>query len=72
MTDNHVDNKRRRLLTIATTGVGLAGTAALMVPLAGSMSPSEKAKSAGAPVEVDISKLELGQQLTIEWRGKPV
>lgn len=72
MTDNHVDNKRRRLLTIATTGVGLAGTVAMAVPFAGSMLPSEKAKAAGAPVEVDISKLESGQQLTIEWRGKPV
>ena len=72
MTDNHVDNKRRRLLTIATTGMGLAGTVAMVVPFAGSMAPSEKTKSAGAPVEVDISKLEAGQQLTVEWRGKPV
>ncbi len=67
-----VDNSRRRLLTIATTGVGLLGTAALIVPFAGSLSPSEKAKAAGAPVEVDISQLEPGQQLTVEWRGKPV
>jgi ubiquinol-cytochrome c reductase iron-sulfur subunit len=72
MTDNHVDHKRRRLLTIATTGVGLAGTVAMVVPFAGNMSPSEKAKSAGAPVQVDISKLEPGQQLTVAWRGKPV
>lgn len=67
-----VDNSRRRLLTIATTGVGLLGTAALIVPFAGSLSPSEKAKAAGAPVEVDISQLEPGQQLTVAWRGKPV
>jgi ubiquinol-cytochrome c reductase iron-sulfur subunit len=72
MTDNHVDNKRRRLLTIATTGVGLAGVAGIAVPFAGSMSPSERAKAAGAPVEVDISKLEAGQQLIVKWRGKPV
>ena len=72
MTDDHVDGKRRRLLTIATTGVGLVGTAGLVVPFAGSLLPSEKAKAAGAPVEVDISKLESGQQLTVEWRGKPV
>ncbi len=72
MTDNHVDNKRRRLLTIATTGVGMAGVAGLAVPFAGSLSPSEKARAAGAPVEVDISKLESGQQLIVKWRGKPV
>lgn len=67
-----VDNKRRRLLTMATSGVGLAGVAGLAVPFAGSMSPSEKAKAAGAPVQVDISKLEPGQQLIVKWRGKPV
>ena len=77
MTDRHmdhkqVDHKRRRLLTIATSGVGLAGVAGLAIPFAGSMSPSEKAKAAGAPVEVDISKLESGQQLVVKWRGKPV
>lgn len=72
MTDENVDHKRRRLLTIATSGIGLAGTAALLVPFAGSMVPSEKAKAAGAPVKVDISNLESGQQLTVEWRGKPV
>jgi ubiquinol-cytochrome c reductase iron-sulfur subunit len=52
--------------------VGLAGTIALAVPFAGSMVPSEKAKAAGAPVKVDISNLEVGQQITVEWRGKPV
>ena len=72
MTGDHVDNKRRRLLTIATTGVSLVGAAGLAVPFAGSMLPSEKAKAAGAPVEVDISKIESGQQITVEWRGKPV
>ena len=72
MTDDHVDYKRRRLLTVATSGVGLAGAVGLVVPFAGSLVPSEKAKAAGAPVKVDISKLEMGQQLTIEWRGKPV
>lgn len=72
MTDDHVDYKRRRMLTIATSGLGIVGGAALLVPFAGSMIPSEKAKAAGAPVKVDISKLETGQQLTVEWRGKPV
>lgn len=72
MTDEPVDNRRRRLLTAATTGMGLAGTAALMVPFAGSMLPSERAKAAGAPVEVDISGIGPGRQITVEWRGKPV
>ena len=67
-----MDSGRRHLLTIATTGVGMAGAVGLVVPFAGSLAPSEKAKAAGAPVEVDISKLEEGQQLTVEWRGKPV
>ena len=72
MTDDHVDSGRRRLLTIATTTAGLAGAIGLAIPFAGSLAPSEKAKAAGAPVKVDISKLEDGQQITVEWRGKPV
>lgn len=72
MTDNHVDYRRRRLLTVATSGMGLAGAVGLAVPFAGSLVPSEKAKAAGAPVRVDIGSLETGQQLTVEWRGKPV
>ena len=72
MSEDHVDNKRRRLLTIATAGVGALGAVGLAVPFAGSLTPSEKAKAAGAPVEVDISKMEPGQQITVEWRGKPV
>ena len=42
------------------------------VPFIASWNPSERAKSAGAPVEVDISKLEPGQLIRVEWRGKPV
>jgi len=67
-----VDGRRRRLLTAATTGMGLAGTAGLLVPFTGSMLPSEKAKAAGAPVAVDISGIAPGAQITVEWRGKPV
>ena len=70
--DNRVDNKRRRLLTAATGGMGLVGTGAMMTPFVGSMAPSEKARAAGAPVAVDISGIGPGQQLTVEWRGKPV
>ena len=67
-----VDANKRRWLTAATTGVGLAGTAAMLVPFAGSMVPSERARAAGAPVEVDVSGLAPGRQITVEWRGKPV
>jgi ubiquinol-cytochrome c reductase iron-sulfur subunit len=66
------DNSRRRFLTIATSVVGGVGAAAAAVPFIASWNPSERAKSAGAPVEVDISKLEPGQLIRVEWRGKPV
>ena len=69
---NTVDTDKRRFLTNATTVVGSVGAIAFAIPFISSMSPSAKARAAGAPVEVDISKLEVGQLLTIEWRGKPV
>jgi ubiquinol-cytochrome c reductase iron-sulfur subunit len=57
---------------LVTTGLGLVGTAFAATPFVLSMTPSARAKAAGAPVEVDIGKLEPGQLLTVEWRGKPV
>ena len=69
---NTVDTDKRRFLTNATTVVGSIGAIAVTIPFISSLSPSAKARAAGAPVEVDISKLEIGQLLTIEWRGKPV
>lgn len=70
---NTVDNSKRRFLTTAASVVvGGAGAAAIAVPFVTSMLPSAKARAAGAPVEVDISKLEVGQMITVEWRGKPV
>lgn len=63
---------RRRFLTAATSAVGIAGVAGVAVPFLGSWSPSEKAKAAGAPVKADISKIEPGQMVVIEWRGQPV
>ena len=69
---NKVDTDKRRFLTNATTVVGSIGAIAVTIPFISSLSPSAKARAAGAPVEVDISKLEIGQLLTIEWRGKPV
>lgn len=67
-----VDARRRRFLTASTTVVGAAGVAAAAWPFIASWRPSERARAAGAPVLVDISKLERGQQITVGWRGKPV
>jgi len=58
---------------IVTTGViGGAGVAAVAVPFVSTFQPSERAKAAGASVEVDISAMKPGEKLTVEWRGKPV
>ena len=70
-TEGKVDCGRRRLI-IATAAVGGAGAVTALVPFLSSMLPSERAKAAGAPVEVDISNLGSGQIITVEWRGKPV
>ncbi len=72
MSNAPADNSRRRFLTIATSVVGGVGAIGAAVPFIASWKPSERAKSAGAPVEVDISKLEPGQLIRAEWRGKPV
>src|SRR3989338_4331743 len=71
MSEEGVNPRRRRLLVI-TSGLGLVGTAFAATPFVLSMMPSARARAAGAPVEVDISKLESAQMLTIEWRGRPV
>lgn len=72
MSTEGVDKSKRRFLTAAATAVGGVGTIFAAVPFVSSMQPSAKTKAAGAPVEVDISKLEEGQRITVEWRGKPV
>ncbi len=72
MSSDGVDNSRRRFLTAATVVVGAAGTVAVAVPFVKSWNPSARARSAGAPVEADISKLEPGQQIIFKWQGKPV
>lgn len=72
MSTDGVDNSRRRFLTAATSVVGAVGTVGLAIPFISSMNPSARAKASGAPVEVDISKLEPGGMVTVEWRGKPV
>ncbi len=72
MSNAPVSNGRRRFLTATTSVVGGLGAVAVAVPFIKSWNPSAKAKAAGAPVEVDISKLEDGQMVRVEWRGKPV
>jgi ubiquinol-cytochrome c reductase iron-sulfur subunit len=67
-----IDRGRRQLLTAATTLTGAVGVAFAAVPFLASWKPSARAKALGAPVEIDISKLEPGAMLKIEWRGKPV
>ena len=66
------DIKRRRFLTGVTMGVGALGAAVGVSPFLISMSPSERAKNSGAPVSYDFSRLEPGQMVKVEWRGKPV
>ena len=72
MSNAPVDQGRRRFLTIATSVVGGVGAVGAAVPFIASWNPSEKAKQAGAAVSADISKLEPGQLIRVEWRGKPV
>jgi len=72
ISQENVDPGRRRLLIGGASVVGGAGAVALGASMLASMSPSARAKAAGAPVEADISKLEDGQMMTVEWRGKPV
>lgn len=72
MSTDGVNVSRRRLLIGATAAVGAVGAGFVAVPFVKSWSPSAKAKAAGAPVSQDISQLEPGQKLVIEWRGKPV
>ncbi len=67
-----INVERRRFLTTLTSVVGGVGAACAAVPFIGSWLPSAKAQAMGAPIEVDISKLESGQQLTVEWRGQPI
>jgi ubiquinol-cytochrome c reductase iron-sulfur subunit len=71
MAEQGVNRTRRRLLVV-TSGLGVIGAGFAAVPFITSMTPSARARAMGAPVEADISKLEPGQRLVVEWRGKPV
>ncbi|WP_305909085.1 ubiquinol-cytochrome c reductase iron-sulfur subunit [Methylomarinum sp. Ch1-1] len=72
MNNKGVDKSKRQFLTSALSVVGAVGTGYLAVPFLSQMQPSAKAMAAGAPVEVDISKMESGQLIRVAWRGKPV
>lgn len=72
MSNDGVNNGRRRFLVAATSVVGAAGAVGVAVPFVGSWFPSARAKAAGAPVRVNIGKIEPGQQIVAEWRGQPV
>ena len=63
---------RRQLLIAATSAVGAVGVIGAAVPFVKSWNPSAKAKAAGAPVQVDLGQLAVGQKLVVEWRGRPV
>ena len=69
--DQKMDSSRRTLL-LATSAAGGVAAVATAVPFVASLTPSERAKAAGAPVEADVSKLKPGEMMTVEWRGKPV
>ena len=72
MSDDGVNHSRRKFLLGATGVVGGAGVIGAAVPFVASWQPSAKAKAAGAPVKVNIAKLETGGRIVVEWRGKPV
>ncbi len=72
MSNEGVNRGRRTFLTVATSAVGAAGAVGILTPFVKSWQPSAKAKAAGAPVKADISKIEPGQMISVEWRGKPV
>ena len=69
---NQVDTGRRQFLTVATIATGAVGAAFAAVPFLASWKPSARAKALGAPVEVDISKVDPGAMIKVEWRGKAV
>jgi len=72
MTEGAVDKRRRRFLITAVTVVGGGGIAALAIPFIRSLEPSAAVTAAGAPVDVDINRLEPGAMITVTWRGRPV
>ena len=72
MTNQEINQERRRFLVLATAGAAGVGALGVAKPFVTSFFPSEKAKAAGAPIDIDVSKIEAGQLVTAEWRGKPI
>ena len=72
MISEGVNSGRRTFLTAATSAVAAVGAVGILTPFVGSWNPSAKAKAAGAPVKADVSQLEPGQMVVVEWRGQPV
>lgn len=72
MSADEMDSGRRRFLTITTSVIGGIGAAFVAFPFVASWAPSVRARALGAPVEVDISKIQPGQKITVPWRGQPV
>lgn len=70
--DDDVDTSRRQFLTAATTVIGGLGLGLAAIPFASSWLPSSKAQALGAPIDVDLTKIEEGQKITVPWRGQPV
>lgn len=70
--EEEVDEQRRQFLLSAAAVLGGVGVSCSFIPLIASWFPSARAQAEGAPVEVDLSKMEPGQQVTVAWRGKPV
>lgn len=71
MNNNGVNSSRRTFLIGLTSAIGAVGAVGLAVPFVKSWEPSARARNAGAPVKIDISKLELGQRVVDKWRGQP-
>ena len=72
MSTDTVDKGKRRFLVTSTSVIGAVGAGFVAVPFVSSWMPSERAKNAGAPIEADISRLEEGRMMTVEWQSKPV
>jgi len=72
MAEDTLDKRRRRFLVTAATVVGGGGIVMWAIPFIKSMNPSAAVTAAGAPVDIDISKLEPGAMITVPWRGRPV
>lgn len=72
MAEHGINKGRRRFLVGATSVIGAVGMVGVAVPFVASWQPSARARAAGAPVQADIAKLQPGQRMTVEWRGRPV